>query len=302
MTKPANYSGPKQGVYRAPAPAPIVNPNGHGKPLRPREGKGTLKAFPHSCGGVHSHILVSPEACAKMNTFIRCCSVEIGWLGVVEEIGDVLFISDVLLFDQEVSASQTEIDADALADFWEECLTNPPAGMTDLEVMEMLSKIRFWGHSHVNMGVFPSGTDERTMHVQFAQMIEDSEQRPWFVRAIGNKSGEMVFDVFYYNLGFSIRDMGWSVGTPAKAEEEDAILAEMTAKTRRSPPANNSWAAWANRQQPQSSRNLPVPVGANNAEFDDDDLRAMGIVVVGAEMLSAEEDWEDIALGYYGFT
>ena len=125
-------------------------------------------------------IYIDTMALIKMNSYVQQCSEEISWLGIVTKSEDHYFIEDVMLFEQEVSAVTADICEKALSDFGTKLLQN---GQFDL-----FNKIRCWGHSHVNMDVFASGTDEAT----FKQFYENSD---YFIRIITNKKGKMSVDL-----------------------------------------------------------------------------------------------------------
>lgn len=93
-------------------------------------------------------IVLSAEAHAKIENWVDLCKWEISGLGTLIEEEDRLYVDQVFLLDQEVTSAETEI--------------------SDLGVSKLVSvlpkpmrnTLRFWWHSHVNMDVFWSGTDE----------------------------------------------------------------------------------------------------------------------------------------------
>lgn len=140
-------------------------------------------------------VYITTAASRKMNAYIQNCEEELAWLCVVERQNENTFcIEDVMLFEQEVTAVTANICEKALNDFGSMLIQT---GRTDL-----FNKIRGWGHSHVNMAVSPSGTDEDT----FKQFYSTCE---YFIRLIGNKRGELRVDLVdcekrlqYDNLDF----------------------------------------------------------------------------------------------------
>jgi hypothetical protein len=126
-------------------------------------------------------VFYTPQAKAIIDYIVAENTGEIGWLGLVDTIGHDFMVTDILIPRQTVSATQTDISTNA---------------MTDL-AMELMDKgldpgkMIYWGHSHVNMGVTPSGQDE-------SQVEEYLENCPVFIRGIYNKRGESKVDV--YNL------------------------------------------------------------------------------------------------------
>ena len=59
---------------------------------------------------------------------------------------------------------------------------------------DLLDRLLYWGHSHVNMGVTPSGIDKDTL-LRF-----DDGQLDFFLVAILTKKGE-----FRYDVAFSVK-------------------------------------------------------------------------------------------------
>jgi proteasome lid subunit RPN8/RPN11 len=139
---------------------------------------------------------------------------EIGWLGFVEKYEGVGFlITDCILLKQEVHATTTEIDPMALIEFWNQ---TPP---------EQQSKIKIWGHSHVNMSTTPSGQDD-------SQMEYFKDGNKWFIRLITNKKREYHIDVYDYENGLKVHMDQSDLKTynPAEKELRDQIKAEINEK------------------------------------------------------------------------
>lgn len=128
-----------------------------------------------------------------------CDSVsgEIGWLAFADrdvENNSVL-VYDVVLPKQEVSAVTTDLDEESLQDIAFSIMADRP---------EEFDNVRCWCHSHVNMQVNPSGTDDET----FEQFYKDND---YFLRVICNKKGDMRVDfvdvkeqIKYDNCDFEI--------------------------------------------------------------------------------------------------
>lgn len=147
--------------------------------------------------GLAPQVFIDTDALTKMQLFVQECTDEIGWLGTAyRDEKNNITINDVFLFDQEVHATTTEITPDGLASFGEAILSLP-------EGMDIWNNLKMWGHSHVNMGVTPSGQDNDQMRT-FAQTGHD-----WFIRLIANKSGDMKLDVYDYEKGITFTDVAW---------------------------------------------------------------------------------------------
>lgn len=101
-------------------------------------------------------IVFSRRAWALCWLYVQICDVEISWMGSVDERVDedgkpFYYIENIYLLKQVCGPGDTTIDALALGELM---TTLPP---------EEAAKVRFWGHSHVNMGVFWSETDYAAM-------------------------------------------------------------------------------------------------------------------------------------------
>lgn len=119
---------------------------------------------------------------AIMKHIVDTVPQEVGWLGYVEVKGTDLIITDIYVPAQHVHGATCEIDEGK--------------GLTDvcIKVMEEnkdTAMVKFWGHSHGNGGVSPSGQDK----IQSMAMLKDLGD--FMIRAICNKSGEM--SIAYYD-------------------------------------------------------------------------------------------------------
>lgn len=155
---------------------------------------------------------ISSSALVKMFIYVNECSDEVGWLGTVEKLNNQHYvITDVYLFEQDVHATTTEITPEGLSEFAEELLQQPNG-------MEVWNNIKMWGHSHVNMGVTPSGQDDKQMK-EFADVGHE-----WFIRLIANKKGDMKLDFFHYQMGITFIDVPWE---ELASDEENNIQEEI---------------------------------------------------------------------------
>lgn len=117
----------------------------------------------------------------KMKAYTDLCAWEIGWFGYVSKVEGVGFlVEDVYLLKQDAHATTTEIDPEATLEHF--------SSMTSEEI----AKNRLWGHSHVNMGVTPSGQDESQAKEHYAD-CED-----FYIRLIMNKREE--FHITIYDM------------------------------------------------------------------------------------------------------
>lgn len=153
-------------------------------------------------------------ALQKMKIYVDECPDEIGWLGVASREGSLVTIRDVILFDQDVHATTTEITPEGLSQFAEE-LVKEEGGV------ELWNNIKVWGHSHVNMSTSPSGQDDSQMEV-----FEDSGHE-WFVRIIANKKGELVADFYDFETGICYIDTPWNIEYTGEAKRINDRIEEL---------------------------------------------------------------------------
>lgn len=157
------------------------------------------------------YVRIASEALDKMKLYVDECPDEIGWLGTAYRDEREIYLEDVYLFEQEVHATTTEITPEGLSSFAEQLLMEENG-------MEIWNNLKMWGHSHVNMGVSPSGQDDSQMET-FKQGGHD-----WFIRLIANKKGELKVDLYDYKTGVVYLDLPWFEELPEdEANIQDAI-------------------------------------------------------------------------------
>jgi hypothetical protein len=124
-------------------------------------------------------VYYTQEVLLAIQYIVAKSTKEVGWLGLVEEGPGYYVIREIFVPEQKVTAVTTEIEPDAMI-----ALT-----LKLLAEGKDPSMLRYWGHSHVNMGVTPSTTDEN-------QVEEYLEHADWFIRGIYNKAGASKVDVY----------------------------------------------------------------------------------------------------------
>jgi len=127
------------------------------------------------------------EAFLKQQTLIQIAPAEVTWLGVVEKIDNLYIVQDIIIPKQEVSSTSCEIDPEDLVSY-----------------AHLSEKIRFWGHSHANMGVTPSYTDQQTMNLF-------SDSCSYFIRYVANKRNEYSLDFFDYQRLIVIEGLKYQI-------------------------------------------------------------------------------------------
>lgn len=135
-------------------------------------------------------VVYTERAAAQIEFIVDKCAKEVGWFHLVkyDEKAHSYLIYDTIVPQQTVSHTETDITPEGLAVCINDLINE---GRAD-EVQNMYA----WFHSHVNMGVSPSGQDER-------QVEEFLETAPVFIRGIVNKKGDSKVDVYYRDLGIA---------------------------------------------------------------------------------------------------
>lgn len=146
----------------------------------------------------HPVVFITELALNKMFIFTKEIATEVGWLGTVKRNQNHFLIEDVFLLKQEVHATTTEITSEGLTAFAEEILAKENG-------FDMWNEMRMWGHSHVNMGITPSGQDNSQMEVF------SSSGHEFFIRLICNKKGELAVDVYDFETGMEYHGANWQV-------------------------------------------------------------------------------------------
>jgi hypothetical protein len=135
-------------------------------------------------------IQVDALAWTKLMTWVEMAKGEVSAIGLVDSTPGLLRVTDFKLLTQVCNSTETELDPKAIAQL-----------MQDVEDPSML---RCWAHSHADMKVFWSGTDEATI----AGLSNDE----WMLSLVVNKDHDamMRLDV-YYPCHMHIDDVVWEL-------------------------------------------------------------------------------------------
>ena len=119
-------------------------------------------------------IQLTNKANLKLKSFVGLVDTEISGMAKshIDEEKNVV-VTDFMIFNQEVTGASTVIDDASQAKFLNELMK---AG-DDPSVWNI------WWHSHANMGVFWSATDDKT--------IEQHTSQSYLISLVTNKAGEM---------------------------------------------------------------------------------------------------------------
>ena len=163
-------------------------------------------------------VVFTPEVHQQMEYIVQQSPLEVGWMGLVTDLGNSIYLIDKIgIPEQEVTATETDIDQDALTQL---ALRFDDEG-------EDPSRMYAWFHSHVNMGVTPSAQDE-------LQIEEFLPECPIFIRGIMNKKGALKVDVYDRDAGVAYNCVETAVNWPqlpqTTIDELDTTLKENVTK------------------------------------------------------------------------
>lgn len=127
-------------------------------------------------------IFISPRALLKMQALVMGYDKEVGWWGTVEKIKSEEYrIKDILVFPQYTGAAYIDDEAEDPLEMskWLDSLSD-----------EVFNEKRFFGHSHVNMGVYFSPEDSKMFDRQ-VDVIKRASVNNYYLSVVLNKRGEM---------------------------------------------------------------------------------------------------------------
>ena len=99
-------------------------------------------------------VILTKDAFEQLFGWAYATPLEISCLGAVHREGNRFFIEKFYLLKQSGSFAGTELDEDAIAEFMEQLMTEGKG--------DEVQRIKCWAHSHPDMDVFWSTTDDDT--------------------------------------------------------------------------------------------------------------------------------------------
>lgn len=141
-------------------------------------------------------IYITPTAYIKMRTLVEETDVEIAWHGVVHKQGRIFIITDILVYPQKITSVTVESDDDLYPDW---CMS-----LED----DVLNNMRFQGHSHVNMGVTPSGVDE-DYYTRLLTQVHD-----YYIIMVTNKHEAMTLRLYDVENNILYSDLDLNIYLP----------------------------------------------------------------------------------------
>lgn len=140
-------------------------------------------------------IVLTNEAMLKATALVQECDKEIAWHGVVDadREANIYTIVDVVVPPQEVTGTTVNSDSNEWA-LWASQLSD-----------DEFNSLRCHMHSHVNMGVFSSATDDDYQK----DVVTKDSNLDYYIFLIFNKKGE-IFGRFYdveHNMMYDNKDV-----------------------------------------------------------------------------------------------
>jgi hypothetical protein len=163
-------------------------------------------------------IHIDPLARKKIFGYASLVTQEISGLAYLKNINGVPTIVDPVLLKQQCSAARTELDQETVALFLEELM------MDESKVADM-DLLRVWWHSHGQIGVGWSGTDEATIDMLVSN-------NPWLLSLVVNTRGDYKCRVdFTYPVRNTIDNIKL-IETPIEQDTDflDTLKAEIEEK------------------------------------------------------------------------
>jgi hypothetical protein len=124
-------------------------------------------------------VILSQKAYIKIKTLVAKAEGEVGWNGTVTRNGNTFTVNDIYVYPQEVTGATVTCDELETA----KLLMQLPT--------EVFNSLRFQGHSHVNMGITPSGTDT-TMYEKYLQNLGEDD---FYIFMIFNKKDDYYIEI-----------------------------------------------------------------------------------------------------------
>lgn len=128
----------------------------------------------------------TPKAWIKMRSLVDSFSSEVQWHGtVVRKNENTFVVKDILIFPHEVTGTTVVSNQEGYEEW-----------LNDLDD-ETFNSCRFHGHSHVNMGVTPSGVDMNYRHNVLDNFgLPNDTTDLFYIFLITNKRGEISAEIY----------------------------------------------------------------------------------------------------------
>lgn len=219
-------------------------------------------------------VIFSSVAYAKMLMLVQHFSNEVAWHGVCvrDENDPATFrVSDILVYPQSVTGATVDMDQEKYG-MW----------IADNIDDDRFCNLNLQGHSHVRMGVTPSGTDIGHQSEILAQLRKDG----FYVFMIANKMGDIWFSIYDLkeNCLYENADIDYYIGSDETSladflEEADGLVVSKYNYGSKSASAWNYKSTGTSAKQ-NNVTNLPAttnnpetktkPKSSSASHYDDD--------------------------------
>lgn len=146
-------------------------------------------------------ITFKPLCWQKMKELVKASGDEIAWHGFVKRENMDFTVYDIIMYPQYNSAARTESDEEEYSKW-----------ILRQYDFENFCDMKLHGHSHVNMGCTPSGTD-----MQFRQnILKNLKKDSFYIFIIMNKQGSFTIELYDYvtQTVYEASDMTIYTGDP----------------------------------------------------------------------------------------
>ncbi len=114
-------------------------------------------------------LIITPEVYSNVMYWVKKANFEVSGLGMVQVINGQAYVTKAILLDQVGSGASTDIDPEDI-------------NRAQYEMRREEGDLKWWWHSHVDMGVFWSPTDKAT--------IKQLGDQGWFFHTVFNRKSE----------------------------------------------------------------------------------------------------------------
>lgn len=176
--------------------------------FRPHQFDNSRLAMP---GGVFNNprVIISCEAALDMYYIAgHSGNNEVGWLGTITQVGEILRIEEIFLFHQKVTASSTDLNEEHIAQIATQLIQGGN--------IDKVNALKFWGHVHPGNSTSPSQQDDDTMKI-----LENGNS--WFLRGIFGRNGRAEFCLFDYERRLIFKDIPWEIEVVESATRKQTI-------------------------------------------------------------------------------
>jgi hypothetical protein len=138
-------------------------------------------------------LIFTDKAWNALNAFIQVCPEEVSGLGIVERLDlenpNKFYVTEIFLPRQRCTAASTDMS---------QYITSLQNDLMECGRRHDIKKLKFWWHSHHEMGTSPSPQDERQMQEFNTGTVE------YMIRGIFNKRNEGHITLFDYKRNLKL--------------------------------------------------------------------------------------------------